>query len=194
MNRGKRKTNMSTAVNHEIHRSAGSDELELAVSNDSAEAYVFPDSFFRERGSGVEFFDESVREALRTYEMNPSAFTPREELLVLQKFSLSYSFGHPAIADANGVYEVADQFLRIARQDNFPFRSELGRQFSRYCLEIAEQQDWSVEYSNGTLKPVIEYDGEVMTVASEIMNQPTPEALKAAAQTTEQEAFSTFAQ
>lgn len=99
---------------------------------------IFPDAFFRRLGTATELFDETVRNVLDAYESNPSVFSPNEELLILQKLSLGSTFSLPGVADQAGVYKIEDQFLRIVRGQNFPFRSELGRRFA--CHKHRSQQ------------------------------------------------------
>ena len=165
MNGGKRKTNMTSAALERtlpLLPSMATSELTAKRAHDSdGQSSIFPDNFFRKQGTGAEFFDETVRNVLDAYESGPGAFSPVEELLILKKMSLGATFSHVGIADVDGAYRVEDQFLRIAHDEDFPFRSELGRRFARYKAEVAAQQYRAVDFGVYDTKPLIEYDGDV---------------------------------
>lgn len=96
----------------------------------------FGANFFRKIGTTEEFFSSEVSGLLDEYSRNPERFDPEEELLVLNKMNTALLFEKPGIADAQGVYAIADTMREIAYNKDFPYVSELGRRYAQYCVDV----------------------------------------------------------
>lgn len=99
----------------------------------------FSDEFFSVKtGATEDFFPESVVRTLEEYGASPQNYSPEEELIILDKMRLGLSFEQPGVIDSAGAWKIADQLRLIAKSEEFPFVSELGRRFAHYVC-VADQ-------------------------------------------------------
>lgn len=150
----------------------------------------FSDSFFRRHGSAGDFFDETVKQTLDSYESSPERFTPEEELLILHKLYLATLFDKPVAADQDGIWKVADQFSRITTmsakrrlsqadgggscqtdvlgEEEFPFRSALGREYAIFLNNSANISYRNHEMLGGDhiFMPSVVYDADDIILSS----------------------------
>lgn len=120
------------------------------------DSHNLSDSFFRKVGSAHDFFDNDVRETLTRYSEHPEEFSSVEELLILAKYNLALSVERPGIADADGVYKIADAFRSIAHDGNFSYRSEMAHKFAEY-IDASDSIAYFYDDADG-LKPLVNYD------------------------------------
>lgn len=154
-----------TKINNSAELLTASQQQGEILSDPDMEAGRLPKNFFCEVGSADMFFDSAVKRALTRYANDPQSYSPEEELLIIAKYKQALGFETPGVADANGVYQVADEFYAIMQDDAFPYCSEMGKRFAAWCYGADEvvysEYELTQAYGN---KPYVSYDADTVAL------------------------------